>query len=387
MRSSLITSALVAVVVGFGGSVAVVIAAAGAVGATAAQTASWIAVLCMSMALGSFVLSLRSRMPIVLAWSTPGAALIATSTSLGMAEAVGAFMAAGLLILLTGMMRPLGDLVGRIPTSLATALLAGVLFDFVAGAVIDTVSLPLLGAPMVAAFLLVRLWSPAWAVIAAILVGVAVALGRGMHEDLPALEWTRIVLVAPTVDPAALIGLALPLYIVTMASQNLPGVAVLRADGYAPPVPAILTTTGALSILSAPFCGHTTSLAAITAAICTGPDAHPDPDQRWKGGLVYAAGYAVLAAIGASVVVLAQSFPSELIAILAGLALIGPFMGALKAAFGGTSDPFAPAITFIVTASGISVLSVGAPFWGLVAGLAVTGLPHMSRNLHAILAR
>ena len=163
----------------------------------------------------------------------------------------------------------------------------------------------------------------------------------------------------------------------------LPGVAVLRADGYAPPVPTILTVTGVLSLMSAPFGGHTTSLAAITAAICTGPDAHPDPGERWKAGLVYGAGYAGLAMIGASVVVIAASLPPELITILAGLALIGPFMGALRAAFGGGGDGFPPALTFAVTASGVSIWSIGAPFWGLAIGLvamALSGLQKVGRR-------
>jgi benzoate membrane transport protein len=380
VKASLVTSALVAVVVGFGGSVAVVIAAAEAVGASPAQTASWVAVLCVSMAVGSFGLSLGARMPIVLAWSTPGAALIAATTGVSMAEAVGAFLVAGGVILLTGLIRPLGALAARIPAPLATALLAGVLFDFVAGAVTDSVALPLLGLPMVAAFLLVRLWSPAWAVIAAIAVGVGTALGAGLHGDLPPLAFAGPVWIAPVFDPGVILGLALPLALVTMASQNLPGIAVLRADGYTPPVPAILTATGALSVLTAPFGGHTTSLAAITAAICTGPDAHPDPGQRWKGGLVYAAGYAALAGVGASVVALAGAFPPELVAILAGLALLGPFMGALKAAFGTPGDAFAPAVTFAVTASGVSALSVGAAFWGLAAGLLAMALARARRG-------
>lgn len=379
MASSLVISGLVAVVVGFGGSVAVVMAAAGAVGATQAETASWIAALCLSMAVGSFLLSARSRMPVVLAWSTPGAALIAASSGVDIGHAVGAFLVAGGLILLTGLVRPLGRLAGRIPVSIATALLAGVLFGFVAGAVVDVAALPLLGAPMAAAFLLVRLWSPPWAVIAAIVVGVGTALLAGLHDPLPPLALSRLVLVAPGFDAATALGLALPLYIVTMASQNLPGLAVLRADGYAPPVSSILTVTGGLSVLTAPFCAHTTSLAAITAAICTGRDAHPDPAQRWKGGIVYAAGYAVLAAIGASVVSLAASFPRELVAILAGLALLGPFMGSLKAAFGSGEDPFVPALTFVVTASGVSAFSIGAPFWGLVTGLAALALTRRAR--------
>ena len=374
MKASLVTSGLVAVVVGFGGSVAVVIAAADSLGATEAQKASWITVLCLSMAAGSLWLSWRSKMPVVLAWSTPGAALIAASVGIDMEQAVGAFLVAGALIVLTGVIRPLGAAAARIPAALATALLAGVLFDFVAGAVVDSVALPVLGVPMVAAFLLVRLWSAAWAVIAAICVGVGIVLAAGMHGALPAIALSPPVLIVPVLDAGTVLGLALPLYIVTMASQNLPGIAVLRADGYAPPVPAILNVTGALSVLTAPFGGHTTSLAAITAAICTGPDAHPDPQERWKGGLVYGAGYAGLALIGASVVVMAASLPGALITILAGLALIGPFMGALRAAFGSGGDSFPAALTFAVTASSVSFWSVGAPFWGLALGLLAMAL-------------
>ena len=374
MKASLVTSGLVAVVVGFGGSVAVVIAAADSLGATEAQKASWITVLCLSMAAGSLWLSWRSKMPVVLAWSTPGAALIAASVGIDMEQAVGAFLVAGALIVLTGVIRPLGAAAARIPAALATALLAGVLFDFVAGAVVDSMALPVLGVPMVAAFLLVRLWSAAWAVIAAICVGVGIVLAAGMHGALPAIALSPPVLIVPVLDAGTVLGLALPLYIVTMASQNLPGIAVLRADGYAPPVPAILNVTGALSVLTAPFGGHTTSLAAITAAICTGPDAHPDPQERWKGGLVYGAGYAGLALIGASVVVMAASLPGALITILAGLALIGPFRGALRAAFGSGGDSFPAALTFAVTASGVSFWSVGAPFWGLALGLLAMAL-------------
>jgi benzoate membrane transport protein len=357
----------------------VVIAAADSLGATEAQKASWITVLCLSMAVGSAWLSWRSKMPVVLAWSTPGAALIAASSGIDMEQAVGAFLVAAALIVLTGVIQPLGRLAARIPAPLATALLAGVLFSFVAGAAVDSVALPALGLPMVAAFLLVRLWSATWAVIAAIAAGASIVLVAGMHGTLPPVALSPPVLIVPVLDLGTALGLALPLYIVTMASQNLPGIAVLRADGYAPPVPAILTVTGALSVLTAPFGGHTTSLAAITAAICTGADAHPDPAQRWKGGIVYAAGYAGLTLIGASVVVIAASLPPELVTILAGLALLGPFMGALRAAFGGSADAFPPALTFAVTASGVSIWSVGAPFWGLAVGLLAMGLARMRK--------
>ncbi|MEM8812200.1 MAG: benzoate/H(+) symporter BenE family transporter [Pseudomonadota bacterium] len=374
MRASLITSAFVAVLVGFGGSVAVVIAATEAVGASPAETSSWIAALCVAMAIGSLSLSVWYRMPIVLAWSTPGAALIAASSGIGLPEAVGAFLVAGALIALTGLIQPLGDLVRRIPTAIATALLAGVLFDFVAGAALKTAALPQLGLPMVVTFLIVRLWSPAWAVIAALVAGVTVALVTGTHDAFQPLALSDMHVIAPVFDPGTLIGLALPLYIVTMASQNLPGFAVLRADGYEPPVAGTLLTTGGLSVLTAPFGAHTTSLAAITAAICTGRDAHPDPSERWKGGIFYAAGYALLAPVAASVVAAANSFPDALIVVLAGLALLGPFVASLRSAFSTAEDSFPAAMTFVITASGMSFFSVGAPFWGLCIGILCLGM-------------
>lgn len=373
MRLSLIVSALVAVIVGFGGSVAIVIAAADAVGASPAATSSWLAALCFAKAVASGYLSARHKTPIVLAWSTPGAALIATSSGVAFSEAVGAFAACAVLIILTALIRPLGDLVRRIPPALATAILAGVLFDFVAGAVTRSASLPLIGAPMIVVFVAVRLWSPSWAVIGALVVGFGTALAFGLNEPPPAPALSELVWTTPRFDGAAMIGLALPLYIVTMASQNLPGFAVLRADGYDPPVRSILGVTGLASLVSAPFGAHTTSLAAITASICTGPDAHPDPAKRWLGGLVYAGGYIVLAAVAGSVVALFAAFPAELILILAGLALTGPFIGALSSTVTAADDAFAGVVTFVVTATGLTLFGVGAAFWGLMAGLALEG--------------
>lgn len=383
MRMSLIISATVAVIVGFGGSVAVVIAAAEAVGASAAATSSWLAAICIAKGIASGYLSVRHRIPIVLAWSTPGAALIATSTNIAFDAAVGAFAACGVLLILTALIRPLGRLVRRIPTSLATALLAGVLFDFVVGAVTRSADIPMIGAPMITVFVVLRLWWTNWAVIGTLVTGFGVALISGMSEPLPALSLSSFVWTTPRFDPAALVGLALPLYIVTMASQNLPGFAVLRAAGYEPPVQSILGVTGLASFLSAPFGAHTTSLAAITASICTGPDAHPDPVKRWLGGLVYAAGYLFLGAIAASVVALFAAFPEELILILAGVALIGPFIGALSTTMSSTDDPFPGIVAFIVTASGITLFGIGAAFWGLVAGLALEGLKLTRMRIHA----
>lgn len=374
MRSSVVTYAILAVLVGFGGSIAVVLAAAEAVSASPDEKASWIMVLCLSIAAGTFFLSVRHRQPIVLAWSTPGAALIAASNGVDLSAAVGAFLVAGALIALTGMIPGLARAARALPSSIAAAILAGVLFDFVTGAALQSVAFPVIGLPMVAAFLIVRPRSGAWAVIAALLVGCAATWITGGVGAFPPFSISPFVLVLPEFDIGVMLGLAMPLYIVTMASQNLPGLAVLRADGFEPPVQGILSTTGLLSVLSAPLGAHTTSLAAITASICTGTEAHPNPDERWRVGLLYAAGYGLLAPVSASVVAAAAAMPQALIFVLAGLALIGPFMAALRTAFTNATDPLVPAATFAVTASGVTAASIGAPFWGLCVGVAVIAI-------------
>ncbi|MEM7507754.1 MAG: benzoate/H(+) symporter BenE family transporter [Pseudomonadota bacterium] len=377
MRLSIVTSALVAVLVGFGGSVAVVLSAAEAVGATAAETSSWIAMLCVSMMATSLVLSWHHRMPIVTAWSTPGAALIATGTGVGLAEAVGAFVFCAALILLTALVGPLGRLVSRIPARIASAVLAGVLFPFVIGVVGAAEASPLVALPMVAVFLVVRLISPAWAVIAVLGLGIALCYGLGLVVPGEGFMLSRFVWVTPVFDPGTLISLGLPLYLVTMASQNLPGFAVLRADAYDVPSRSILGVTGLASLLTAGFGAHTTSLAAITASICTGQDAHPDPAKRWLCGPVYALGYGVLALGAASVVAYLAQFPPSLLVVIAGLALAGPLIQSLSASTVPGEDLFAPVATFIVTASGIAAFGLGSAFWGLVAGLVLTGLQRL----------
>ncbi|MCR9256899.1 MAG: benzoate/H(+) symporter BenE family transporter [Alphaproteobacteria bacterium] len=374
MRSSVVISALVAVLVGFGGSVAVVLAAAEAVGASRAETSSWIAVLCVSMMATSAVLSLWHRMPIVTAWSTPGAALIATTEGITLPMAVGAFLFCAILILLTAAIRPLGRLVQAIPTPIATAILAGVLFPFVVATVGGVAELPFLGIPMVFAFVLIRLASPAWAVVAVLGLGIGLSYTLELTTPAAGFALSDVVWIVPEFDLATLIGLGLPLYLVTMASQNLPGFAVLRAAGYAPPTQSILAVTGLASLLSAGAAAHTTSAAAITASICTGPDTHPDKEKRWLAGPFYAIGYALLAIGGASVVALFESFPAELVVIVAGIALTGPFVNAAAAAFPKDGDPLPAAAAFIVTASGVAFLGIGSAFWGLAVGLLLTGI-------------
>ena len=380
MRASVVISALVAVLVGFGGSVAIVLAAAAAVGATPAQTASWVASVCLATAAISLVLSLRFRAPVVAAWSTPGAALIASSSGETMETAVAAFLFAAMAILLTAALRPVGALIERIPASIASAMLAGILFSFVLAVFDHDTTAPALVIPLLLLFVLVRLFSPIWAVLAVLFCGVAVAYGLGMTSPLGELRVSRLVWVSPTFSLETIMGLGLPLYLVTMASQNLPGFAVLKANGYDVPSRPVLAVTGLASLATAGFCAHTTNLAAITASICTGPDAHPDKDKRWLCGPVYAAGYVVIALFGASLVALFASFPRALIVTVAGLALIGALAASLSASVAREEDRFVAVATFAVTASGISAFGIGSAFWGLAAGLLIYGLDRIYRR-------
>ncbi|TXI05518.1 MAG: benzoate/H(+) symporter BenE family transporter [Pseudorhodobacter sp.] len=378
MRASVISSALVAALVGYGSTIALVLSAAGAVGATPAQTASWVLAICLAKAAGSAFLSAWKRVPVVLAWSTPGAALVAATSGIAMAEAVGAFVLAGALIALTGAIKPLGRLVAMIPDGVASGMLAGVLLPFCLKGAAAAQALPALVFPMVAVFLLVRLKNPALAVLAALGLGVALAFGLG-HASVPEVKvpLPRLTFILPELRPDVLLGLGVPLYLVTMASQNLPGFATLRAHGFAPPVRAGLVTTGALSALSGLFGAHTTSMAAITAAICMGPDTHPDAGQRWKAGVVYAGFWALLGLFSPAILSVLTALPPALMVALVALALLGPLMGALSGAFAATDTRFAATVTLAVTASGVAAFGIGAAFWGLVAGLAVQALDRL----------
>ena len=374
MRASVVISAVVAVLVGFGGSVAIVLAAAKAVGASPEQTSSWIAALCVSMMATTAILSLRHRIPVMTAWSTPGAALIGASSGISMEQAVGAFFLTAVLILITAAFRPVSALIERIPTAIASAMLAGVLLGFVLAIFEHLQGTPALVLPLIAAFAVLRLYSPAWAVLAILAFGVGLAYLLGLTTPIGGLPLSSFVWVRPDFDPATLVGLGVPLYLVTMASQNLPGFAVLKAAGYPVPSRSILAVTGIASLATAGVGAHTSNLAAITASICTGPDAHPDKDKRWLCGPFYAGGFAVLAVFGASLVALFASFPEALIATIAGIALTGPLVGALGASLSGDGDRFAAVVTFAVTASGMSAFGIGSAFWGLVAGLIVFAL-------------
>ena len=384
MRISVISAALVAALVGYGSTIALVLAAAAAVGATPAQTASWVLTICVAKALGSAVLSTWARVPVVLAWSTPGAALIAATSGISLAEAVGAFVFAGGLIALTALLRPLGRAVAMIPDGIAAAMLAGVLLPFCLKGAGALQALPALIAPMVLVFVLVRLWNPAVAVLAALACGLALAFGTGVAIwPVLSLPAPAPVFVWPHFVPSVLIGLGVPLYLVTMASQNLPGFAVMRAAGFAPPVNRALGVTGGISAAAALFGAHPINMAAITAAICMGDDVHPDRTQRWKVGLAYAGVWLCLGLFSPAILGLLAALPPEVMGALVALALLGPLMGALSGAYGVVETRFAATITLAVTGSGVAAFGIGAAFWGLMAGLVVFGLDALARRVRA----
>jgi benzoate membrane transport protein len=375
------TAALIATVAGFGGTLPVVLAAADAVGATPAQASSWVSGLGIATALSALWLSVRYRMPIITAWSTPGAALIASTSGVpGIAAAVGAFVLAAILILLTAAIRPFGRLIEKIPPSIASAMLGGILLRLVIAMVEHVPSAPLLVLPLIALFLVARILMPTLASLIVLVVGALLAVGLGLVKPMPALGLSRPELIVPAWDVATLVGLGVPLYLVTMASQNLPGFAVLRASGYQPPTQPVLAATGAASLGTAFMGAHTSNLAAISAALCTGPEAHPDPAERWKTGVFYALWWGLIALFGASLVGLFGALPPALLATVAGTALLGSMAGAMGAALSADQDRFAAAGTLAVTASGVTLMGVGSAFWGLIFGLIVLGIDRYVRR-------
>lgn len=381
MRIQMFTAAFVAMLIGYGSTIALVLAAAAAVGATPMQTASWVAAVSVAKGIGSAGLSLWTRIPIVLAWSTPGAALIAASTGVTMPQAVGAFVVTGLMILATGAIPSVTRAVTRIPAPMAAAMLGGVLLPFCMATAQAATAAPTTVLPIIAAFLIMRLIDPLYAVLAALATGIATAavtttipLGTSPFAALP------FTFITPEFTLPTIVGLALPLYLVTMASQNLPGFAVLQAQGYTPPVAKSLGVTGAGSAIAGLFGAHTFNMAALTAAICLTEDVHPDRTQRWKVGLVYGAFWVIIGLAGSLIVPAITAMPPEIITTIAGLALITPMMTAVAAAFEAPTTRFPAAATFLITASGMSAFGIGAAFWGLVVGLIVLGSNRLARS-------
>ncbi|WP_394888662.1 benzoate/H(+) symporter BenE family transporter [Mesorhizobium sp. AaZ16] len=380
MRVSIPVSAFVAAIVGFGGTLALIIAAADAVGASREQTASWVTAICLAMAFETAWLSWRTKMPVISAWSTPGAALVAASSGFSMNDAVGAFIVTAVLLIATGLFKPLTRLIAKIPASVASGMLAGIVVSFAIGAVKTIPADPALILPLIAAFFAIRLYNPALSVLAVLIGGGFAAFLTGRVGGIPPPELSTLTLIAPEFSATAIIGLALPLYLVTMASQNLSGLAVLRAAGYHPEPGPLISVTGLFSLISAPFGALTTNLAAISAAICTGPDVHPDPTERWKTGPFYALAYLVFAVFGASLVAIFAVLPESLIVLVAGLALMAPLANALSIALKDEGERMAATTAFAVTASGLALFGIGSAFWGLVGGLVVLALERTKKS-------
>lgn len=373
---SLISATVTAVVVGFASTILLIMEAADAVGASPAEKASWAAALCIAQSVTTLILSWRYKIPIITAWSTPGAALIATSAGAGIdyRSAIGAFIAAGLLMCITALFKPVARLIEKIPASIAAAMLAGVLLRYSMGVPGAAIDLPYLVLPLVVIFFGLRVWQPLFAVPVVVVVGIALAVLSGAFgEGCCTVSITQPIWTMPSFNWPVIVGLGLPLYLVTMASQNLPGFAVLKASGYQPPVTGSLWVTGLGSIAFAPFGAHQVNLAAITASIVTGPDAHPDPQKRWLVAWPYAVLYVLVGLAAASFVTILGSLPKPLITAIAGLALFAPLLGSATAMFKEKNEIEAALATFLVSASGITLYGVGAPFWGLVAGLVLYG--------------
>ena len=369
---SAFVAGFVAVLVGFTSSVAIVFQAAQSFGATPAQITSWIWALGLGMGLCSLVPSLLLRKPVMVAWSTPGAAVLATAGAAGsfsMGEAVGAFMVCSLLVILVGATRGLERVADRIPMEIASALLAGVLarFGIQAFAAAQT-ALPLV-LLMVAAYLVARRMAARYAVVVTLVVGILWVLMTGqMAWSMEPVRLAMPVFVAPQWSVSAIVSLAIPLFVVTMASQNLPGMAVIRASGYELPVSRLITMTGWASLVLAPFGAFALNFSAITAAICMGPEAHEDRSKRYTAAASCGAIYIVIGLFGALVTGLLTSFPKELVVAIAGIALLSTIGNGLASALRDERHREPALITFLVTLSGITLMDIGSAFWGVVAG-------------------
>jgi benzoate membrane transport protein len=373
------SSALIAALVGFGGTVALVVQAMRTLGASVEQTGSAVTALCLGIAITGAALSLKLRMPIVLAWSTPGAALLAASSpGLSWPTALGAFLLSGLMMALLGLIPVLGRWAERIPSSIASAMLAGVLLPFCLQLFGLGAQDPALVGLVVMVFLLARQWAPLYALLLVLIAGMALTLLRGDITALPPGAMFGVLSpLAPEFAPSAILSLALPLFLVTLVSQNLPGLVVLRSAGYSPKPGLLLFSTGIASMIAAPFGAHAVNLAAITAAICTGDEAHADRSRRWIVGILYAGFYLLLAIFASTLVRVFLALPPTVIMVLTGIALIPALTGAIDNMLVEKSQRDAAMVTFLATGSGLSLFGLGAAFWGLLAGFVALAVKAM----------
>ena len=386
LSASAFTAGFVAVLVGFTSSVAIVFQAALAFGASPAQIASWMWALGLGMGLCSLLPSLWLRKPVMVAWSTPGAAVLALAGGFSMSEAIGAFMVCAALVTLFGVTGWFEKIMDRVPVAICSALLAGVLARFGLQAFLAAqTALPMV-LLMLATYVLGKRWLPRYAVVSTLFVGIVFAAAHGdMAKANIAFGLAVPVFTAPSFSWSAIVSLAIPLFVVTMASQNLPGVAVIRATGYGGPdgipISKIITLTGVATLVLAPFGAFALNLSAITAAMCMGREAHENPERRYTAAVSCGAIYVLIGLFGAAIAGVLTAFPKELVAAIAGLALLGTIGNGLTTALHNEHHREAAVITFLVTLSGVVIAGVGSAFWGVVAGSIAIAVQQYRRRL------
>ncbi|GLZ86368.1 membrane protein [Metapseudomonas resinovorans] len=368
---SAVVAGFIATMISYAGPLVIVFQAAESGGMPAELLSSWVWAISIGSGVLGIVLSLRYRVPVIIAWSAPGSALLVSMLpGISAGEAVGAYVMANTIILLVGLSGAFDRIVGKLPAAISAAMLAGILFSFGTRLFTSLKDEPLMVMAMFITYLLVRRLSPRYAVMAVLLVGCSIAAGSGQLNTAALVigfatpEW-----VTPAFSWHGLFNIALPLVMVALTGQFVPGVAVLRNAGYPTPASPIISASGLGSLLLAPFGCHGLTLAAITAAICTGREAHEDPARRYVSGVVGGVFYLLLGIFGATLVSIFTALPKELIAALAGLALFGAIAGALAGSMAVPEDREAALITFLVTASGMSFLGLSAAFWGLIFGI------------------
>jgi benzoate membrane transport protein len=369
-----IMAGALAAIVGFASSFTLVLAALTASGASAQQAGSGLMSACIAIGILNVIVSARTKTPLSFAWTTPGAAFLLTVGEPvgGFPAVAGAFLVTGLLIVVTGMIKPLAQLVAAIPSAIANAMLAGILLTLCLAPIRAVAEMPMLALPILLAWAIGLRFAKRYAVpIAVVATGIVLALTTHLPEGALDGSWPSLVPVMPEFTLDAVVRISLPLYIVTMASQNLPGIAVMQANGFAVRPAPMFVLTGAFSAVTAFFGGHTSNLAAITAAICAGPEAHPDKTKRWPAPISAGTVYLLLAPGAALAAAFIAASPPLLIQAVAGLALLSSLAAALSAALAQEEARLPAILTFITAASGITLIGVGAPFWGLVAGIAL----------------
>ncbi|ART81907.1 hypothetical protein CBP31_04085 [Oceanisphaera profunda] len=371
-----VSAGFIAVLVGYTSSAAIIFQAAAAVGASPAEMNSWMWALGLGMGATCIGFSLRYRQPILTAWSTPGAALLVTALAgMSMSQAIGVFLFSSGLILLCGVTGWFDRIMQLVPASLAAAMLGGVLLTFGLDLFASAQTQPWLVGVMLITYLALRRRLPRYVIPLSLLAGLAVAAGLDLLQ-FEQFSWQLAwpVLMTPSFSLASLIGIGIPLFVVTMASQNVPGIAVLRAHGYQVKASPLISWTGITGILLAPFGGFAFNLAAISAAVCMGKEVDTDPAQRYKAAVWAGVFYLLLGLFGATVVGLFAALPTELVMAIAGLALLGTIGNSLSVALSQESERDAALLTFMITASGVALFGIGSAFWGLVVGGIVHGL-------------